>query len=87
VNFAWRTECRDCQAPRPKGLGPISSSSDRGDKKKQKKKKASSLVEKGVACCYGCGAPLQTLVPAAAGYVDPAKFQAKQKHRQLKQVR
>jgi nitric-oxide synthase len=42
---------------------------------------------KGVACCYGCGAPLQTEVPAAAGYVAPDRFQAKKKHKQLQQVR
>jgi hypothetical protein len=51
-----------------------------------KKKKASSLVDKGVVTCYGCGAPLQTSVPAAAGYVAPDKFEAKKKHRQLQQV-
>jgi nitric-oxide synthase len=52
-----------------------------------KKKKASSLVDKGVVTCYGCGAPLQTSVPAAAGYVHPDKFEAKKKHKQLQQVR
>lgn len=95
VNFAWRTECRSCQEPRPKSAavgnsrGNIkgSSSSGEGRDKKVKKKKASSLVDKGVACCYGCGAPLQTEVPAAAGYVSPDKFEAKKKHKQLQQVR
>jgi hypothetical protein len=98
VNFSWRTECRSCQEPRPKAAAAAaaaaakafrssSSSSDgQGRDKKVKKKKASSLVDKGVACCYGCGAPLQTQVPAAAGYVEPARFEAKKKHRQLQQV-
>lgn len=52
----------------------------------QKAKKAAGLAASNQPCCYGCGAPLQTVAPAAAGYVVPTKFELKQKHKQLNQV-
>lgn len=35
------------------------------------------------AVCYGCGAKLQTLIAAGAGYVKPEKYAIKKQHRQL----
>ncbi len=38
-------------------------------------------------CCYGCGAKLQITVPLGPGYVEKAKYELKQKHKQLDKVR
>ena len=43
-----------------------------------------SKVAKHRVACYGCGADLQTEAPAAAGYVEPDRYQLKAQHRQLK---
>ena len=34
--------------------------------------------------CYGCGADLQITEPAAAGYVEPERYELKAAHRQLR---
>ncbi|XP_034203136.1 NO-associated protein 1, chloroplastic/mitochondrial isoform X5 [Prunus dulcis] len=54
--------------------------------KKQKKKEKPVKVSTNVACCYGCGAPLQTSEPDAPGYSDPETYALKKKHHQLKTV-
>ncbi|KAL4421002.1 hypothetical protein ABPG77_008839 [Micractinium sp. CCAP 211/92] len=36
--------------------------------------------------CYGCGARLQVQDPEVAGYVDRARYETKQRHRQLGQL-
>lgn len=63
---------------------------DKNTKKKKKKKKESisdSLrISTGVASCYGCGAPLQTLEKDLPGYVDSETYELKKKHRQLRTV-
>ncbi|KAJ4830374.1 nitric oxide associated protein 1, partial [Turnera subulata] len=38
------------------------------------------------ACCYGCGAPLQTSENDAPGYVDPHTYELKKRHHQLRTV-
>lgn len=40
------------------------------EKKKKKKEKPIMKASLAVACCYGCGAPLQTTEIDAPGYVD-----------------
>ncbi len=37
-------------------------------------------------CCYGCGAKLQVEVPTGPGYVPPAKYELKARHKQLNKV-
>ncbi|XP_057544363.1 putative nitric oxide synthase [Amaranthus tricolor] len=54
--------------------------------KKRKKKEKPFKVINSVACCYGCGAPLQTLEVDGPGYVDPDTYELKKKHRQLKTI-
>ncbi|PQQ04346.1 putative nitric oxide synthase [Prunus yedoensis var. nudiflora] len=54
--------------------------------KKKKKKEKPVKVSTNVACCYGCGAPLQTSEPDAPGYSDPETYALKKKHHQLKTV-
>ncbi|KAL9672952.1 hypothetical protein QQ045_029205 [Rhodiola kirilowii] len=68
--------------------------------KKERRKKKIVMAEKrigggggvvkgsfsGVACCYGCGAPLQILEKDAPGYVDQDLYDLKKKHRQLNTV-
>jgi nitric-oxide synthase len=56
-------------------------------KRSSKEKKAAALAPSNEPCCYGCGAPLQTAVASAAGYVAPDKYLLKQRHRQLNKVR
>ncbi|XP_048326532.1 NO-associated protein 1, chloroplastic/mitochondrial isoform X2 [Ziziphus jujuba] len=56
------------------------------ENKKNKKKKEKPLkVSTAVACCYGCGAPLQTSEKDAPGYVDSETYALK-KHHQLRSV-
>ena len=43
-----------------------------------------SKVAKQRVGCYGCGADLQTVAPAAAGYVEPERYELKAVHRQLR---
>jgi rubredoxin len=106
MNFARRTSCRACDAPRPAAArraatapgraaagGAAASRSGGGSKDdsasssaSRVRRKARELLEKATARCYGCGAALQTEVPAAAGFVAPDKFELKRKHRQLQQV-
>ncbi|KAG9452289.1 hypothetical protein H6P81_005193 [Aristolochia fimbriata] len=54
------------------------------DKKKKRKSETSAKVSAAVACCYGCGAPLQTQEVDAPGYIDPETYELKKKHRQLR---
>jgi nitric-oxide synthase len=51
-----------------------------------KEKKAVALAPSNQPCCYGCGAPLQTAVASAAGYVAVNKYLLKQRHKQLNKV-
>ncbi|GKV33813.1 hypothetical protein SLEP1_g42267 [Rubroshorea leprosula] len=56
-------------------------------KKSKKKKKEKVLkVKTAVACCYGCGAPLQTAEVDAPGYVNPDTYELKKRHHQLRTV-
>lgn len=43
--------------------------------KKTKKKKTEAKVSTSTACCYGCGAPLQTIELDAPGYVDNETYE------------
>ncbi|XP_043715900.1 NO-associated protein 1, chloroplastic/mitochondrial isoform X2 [Telopea speciosissima] len=54
--------------------------------KKKKKGKKSPKLSSAIACCYGCGAPLQTSEVDAPGYVNLETYELKKKHRQLKTV-
>ncbi|KAJ8429836.1 hypothetical protein Cgig2_000164 [Carnegiea gigantea] len=56
------------------------------NKKRKKKEKQKGSILKSVAACYGCGAPLQTHEVDAPGYVDPATYELKKKHRQLRTI-
>lgn len=44
------------------------------ENKKKKKREKPLKVSLAVACCYGCGAPLQTSEPDAPGYVDTETY-------------
>ncbi|CAI0404510.1 unnamed protein product [Linum tenue] len=56
-------------------------------KKKRKNDRVKTLkVNTAVACCYGCGAPLQTSELDAPGYVAVDTYELKKKHRQLRTV-
>ncbi|XP_020244474.1 putative nitric oxide synthase isoform X2 [Asparagus officinalis] len=44
------------------------------------------MASTSVACCYGCGAPLQTVELDAPGYVDLETYELKKRHHQLKTV-
>ncbi|CAL1371611.1 unnamed protein product [Linum trigynum] len=56
-------------------------------KKKRKNDRVKALkVNTAVACCYGCGAPLQTSELDAPGYVAVDTYELKKKHRQLRTV-
>ncbi|KAH7692750.1 nitric-oxide synthase plant protein [Dioscorea alata] len=57
-----------------------------GKKNSKKKRAAASKLSSAIACCYGCGAPLQTEEMEAPGYVDPETYELKKKHRQLRTV-
>ncbi|XP_058104799.1 putative nitric oxide synthase isoform X2 [Magnolia sinica] len=52
--------------------------------KRKKKLDGSLILSSAVACCYGCGAPLQTEEDDAPGYVDPDMYELKKRHRQLR---
>ncbi|KAK9034664.1 hypothetical protein V6N11_050821 [Hibiscus sabdariffa] len=54
-------------------------------KKKTKTKKVLK-VNSATACCYGCGAPLQTSELDAPGYVDKDTYELKKKHHQLRTI-
>ncbi|KAK8975400.1 hypothetical protein V6N11_057494 [Hibiscus sabdariffa] len=54
-------------------------------KKKTKTKKVLK-VNTATACCYGCGAPLQTSELDAPGYVDKDTYELKKKHHQLRTI-
>ncbi|XP_054816729.1 NO-associated protein 1, chloroplastic/mitochondrial isoform X2 [Prosopis cineraria] len=56
------------------------------ERKKQKKEKLVMKASLAVACCYGCGAPLQTSEIDAPGYVDLKTYELKKKHHQLKTI-
>ncbi|KAK6155878.1 hypothetical protein DH2020_010126 [Rehmannia glutinosa] len=55
-------------------------------KKKKNKDKGVKASASTVPSCYGCGAPLQTSVSDAPGYVEPDTYSLKKKHRQLRTV-
>ncbi|KAJ0964292.1 hypothetical protein J5N97_029414 [Dioscorea zingiberensis] len=55
-------------------------------KSNKKKRVAAAKLSTAVACCYGCGAPLQTEEIDAPGYVDPETYELKKRHRQLRTV-
>ncbi|EEF51564.1 Nitric-oxide synthase, putative [Ricinus communis] len=54
----------------------------RREKVREKALKVNSMV----VCCYGCGAPLQTLDQEAPGYVQPDTYELKKRHHQLRTV-
>ncbi|XP_073105989.1 putative nitric oxide synthase isoform X2 [Elaeis guineensis] len=56
------------------------------DGTKHKKKKPEARASSAVACCYGCGAPLQTTEVDAPGYVDSDTYELKKRHRQLRTI-
>ncbi|KAK8938960.1 putative nitric oxide synthase [Platanthera zijinensis] len=60
----------------------------RGSKEEKKKKSARGNAGSSSAafCCYGCGAPLQTEVEDAPGYVDYDTFELKKMHHQLRSI-
>ena len=53
------------------------------DKKVAKRPRPSKEAKLRIGC-YGCGASLQTLYPAAAGFVEPERYEEKEQHRQLR---
>ncbi|KAJ8772107.1 hypothetical protein K2173_027284 [Erythroxylum novogranatense] len=55
-------------------------------KKKSREKEKSLKVNRAVASCYGCGAPLHTVDLDAPGYVDPDTYELKKRHHQLRTV-
>ncbi|TVU33732.1 hypothetical protein EJB05_25565, partial [Eragrostis curvula] len=58
------------------------------ERRRRRKEKRQVLARKpsGLASCYGCGAPLQTTEDGAPGYVDPATYELKKRHHQLRTV-
>jgi nitric-oxide synthase len=53
------------------------------EKRRRRKEKRKALAKKtpsGVACCYGCGAPLHTGEEGSPGYVEPATYDLVIKH-------
>ncbi|KAJ4776780.1 P-loop containing nucleoside triphosphate hydrolases superfamily protein [Rhynchospora pubera] len=55
-------------------------------KKRKEKKLVRAKVASNVACCYGCGAPLQIEERDAPGFVEPETYELKKRHHQLKTV-
>ncbi|KAL1136314.1 hypothetical protein V6Z11_A12G231700 [Gossypium hirsutum] len=55
-------------------------------KKTKKKTKKVLKVNTATACCYGCGAPLQTSEVDAPGFVDMDTYELKKKHHQLRTI-
>ncbi|KAF3324765.1 nitric oxide-associated protein [Carex littledalei] len=55
-------------------------------KKRRERKLVRAKVATNVACCYGCGAPLQVEERDAPGFVDPETYELKKRHHQLKTV-
>ncbi|KAJ4954652.1 hypothetical protein NE237_011435 [Protea cynaroides] len=60
--------------------------SEKKKKKKGKKSNTGPKISSAIACCYGCGAPLQTSEVDAPGYVSSETYELKKKHRQLRTV-
>ncbi|KAK8461255.1 hypothetical protein SEVIR_1G003900v4 [Setaria viridis] len=58
------------------------------ERRRRRKEKRRALARKpsGLASCYGCGAPLQTVEEGAPGYVEPATYDLKKRHHQLRTV-
>uniref|UniRef100_A0A0D9VB46 NOA1/YqeH-like C-terminal domain-containing protein n=1 Tax=Leersia perrieri TaxID=77586 RepID=A0A0D9VB46_9ORYZ len=57
------------------------------ERRRRRREKRQALARKpSGASCYGCGAPLQTAEEAAPGYVDPATYELKKRHHQLRTV-
>ncbi|XP_074590313.1 putative nitric oxide synthase [Curcuma longa] len=54
--------------------------------KSRRKRRNGAKVPTNVACCYGCGAPLQTAEIDAPGYVNAETYELKKRHRQLRTV-
>ncbi|GLJ08092.1 hypothetical protein SUGI_0081200 [Cryptomeria japonica] len=57
---------------------------DMKEKRKNKKRNVLGLSNK--PCCYGCGAPVQTVEVDAPGYITPETYELKKKHHQLRSV-
>uniref|UniRef100_A0A453MQB1 CP-type G domain-containing protein n=2 Tax=Aegilops tauschii subsp. strangulata TaxID=200361 RepID=A0A453MQB1_AEGTS len=55
-------------------------------RRKEKRKALAKKTPSGVACCYGCGAPLHTGEEGSPGHVEPATYDLKKRHNQLKTV-
>ncbi|XP_065016149.1 putative nitric oxide synthase isoform X1 [Musa acuminata AAA Group] len=55
-------------------------------KEGKKKRRNDAKLPTNVACCYGCGAPLQTTEVDAPGYVNAETYELKKIHRQLKTI-
>ncbi|URE20025.1 Nitric oxide synthase [Musa troglodytarum] len=53
---------------------------------KKKKRRNDAKLPTNVACCYGCGAPLQTTEVDAPGYVNAETYELKKRHHQLKTI-
>ncbi|KAG6525961.1 hypothetical protein ZIOFF_015934 [Zingiber officinale] len=58
---------------------------DNQDKSRRKRKVGAKFPNK-AACCYGCGAPLQTAEIDAPGYVIAETYELKKRHHQLRTV-
>ncbi|GJM89961.1 hypothetical protein PR202_ga06193 [Eleusine coracana subsp. coracana] len=61
---------------------------EEAERRRLRKEKRRALARKpsGLASCYGCGAPLQTEEDGAPGYVDPATYELKKRHHQLRTI-
>ncbi|KAM3317753.1 hypothetical protein ACQJBY_035454 [Aegilops geniculata] len=59
---------------------------ERRRRRKEKRKALAKKTPSGLACCYGCGAPLHTGEAGSPGHVDPATYDLKKRHNQLKTV-
>ncbi|KAJ8461641.1 hypothetical protein OPV22_034567 [Ensete ventricosum] len=52
----------------------------------KKNRRNDAKLPTNVACCYGCGAPLQTTETDAPGYVNAETYELKKRHHQLKTI-
>uniref|UniRef100_A0A453CEH2 Uncharacterized protein n=4 Tax=Triticinae TaxID=1648030 RepID=A0A453CEH2_AEGTS len=59
---------------------------ERRRRRKEKRRALAKKMPSGVACCYGCGAPLHTGEEGSPGHVEPATYDLKKRHNQLKTV-
>ncbi|WOL13260.1 nitric oxide synthase isoform X4 [Canna indica] len=54
--------------------------------KTRRKRRNGAKMHTNVACCYGCGAPLQTTEIDAPGYVNAETYELKKRHHQLRTI-